>query len=94
MAGQALAGYVAHYGVSGNFDQHADQCYDIASAMLAEKARSENPPTERISIGSDGKRKAFEAFRLLGSINHPEFNAVRLAIAKLTSRFEVEKEVA
>ena len=40
-AGQLLTGYVAHNGVSGNFDQHAKECYDLASAMLAEKARRE-----------------------------------------------------
>lgn len=40
-AGQALTGYVAHNGVSGFFDQHAKDCYDLASAMLAEKARRE-----------------------------------------------------
>ena len=41
MAGQALAGYIAHNGGSGNQDEHAKEAYDIGSAMLAEKARRE-----------------------------------------------------
>lgn len=95
MAGQALVA-IPHIGCGSDLEpkQIAHDAYNIASAMLTEKARRETPPTERISIGSDDKRKAFEAFKLVGSINHPEFDAVRLAIAKLTSRFEVEKEVA
>lgn len=89
-AGQAFV-LMSGFG-TGSAKMKAIQAYAIAEAMLTEKALRETPPTERISIGSDEKRKAFEAFKLLGSINHPEFDAVRLAIAKLTSRFEVGKE--
>lgn len=41
MAGQLAAAYIGHNGVSGNQDGIAREAYDIASAMLAEKARRE-----------------------------------------------------
>lgn len=89
-AGRALTGYRSQ--ATGNDFNLASECYDDAEAMLAEKARRETQPTERISIGSDDKRKALEALKLIENIDHPEFAAVRLAIANLASRFEVSKE--
>lgn len=64
MAGQALAGYVANNGVSGFLHHHARDCYELASAMLAEKARREgdhSPDAGKMAALEAANRELVEA---------------------------------